>query len=257
MNANKNAKTCNGTNIRKEKAIVAGTNHNRLKSEAELFEILDSLLMNEKKRWDDFFSQLPNDHPLATALPDEHLYDYLKNRRVSIGQALDIGCGNGRNSAFLAANGFNVDAIDISSEALAMAKELSEKRNTNISFACSSLLDFDFKYEFYDLAYDFGCLHHIHPHRRPQYIEKIKSCLKPKAFFALGTFNQKMGLTTGDIDVYKNQSMEGGLSFSKEDLHFLFAKDFTCLEIREMKAQPKESEAVGWEHMTVSLWQKT
>ncbi len=34
-----------------------------------------------------------------------------------IGKALDIACGNGRNSLFLAARGFDVDAVDISTVA--------------------------------------------------------------------------------------------------------------------------------------------
>ncbi len=36
-----------------------------------------------------------------------------------VGQALDIACGNGRNSLFLAAKGFDVDAVDISTVATA------------------------------------------------------------------------------------------------------------------------------------------
>ena len=34
-----------------------------------------------------------------------------------LGKALDIACGNGRNSVFLAARGFDVDAVDISTVA--------------------------------------------------------------------------------------------------------------------------------------------
>jgi tellurite methyltransferase len=35
-----------------------------------------------------------------------------------IGKALDIACGNGRNSLFLAGKGFSVDAVDISAVAI-------------------------------------------------------------------------------------------------------------------------------------------
>jgi len=35
-----------------------------------------------------------------------------------VGRALDIACGNGRNACFLAAQGFEVDAVDISEEGL-------------------------------------------------------------------------------------------------------------------------------------------
>jgi SAM-dependent methyltransferase len=35
-----------------------------------------------------------------------------------VGRALDLACGNGRNACFLAARGFDVDAVDISEEGL-------------------------------------------------------------------------------------------------------------------------------------------
>ena len=34
--------------------------------------------------------------------------------RAPVGRALDLACGNGRNACFLAARGFEVDAVDIS-----------------------------------------------------------------------------------------------------------------------------------------------
>lgn len=40
---------------------------------------------------------------------------------VPFGKALDVACGAGRNALFLAAQGFDVDAVDISQEALERA----------------------------------------------------------------------------------------------------------------------------------------
>jgi len=39
-------------------------------------------------------------------------------RQAKVGRALDLACGNGRNACFLAAHGFEVDAVDISEEGL-------------------------------------------------------------------------------------------------------------------------------------------
>lgn len=44
--------------------------------------------------------------------PSSILLKYYK--LASVGKALDIACGNGRNSIFLAEKGFTVDAVDIS-----------------------------------------------------------------------------------------------------------------------------------------------
>lgn len=45
------------------------------------------------------------------------------------GRALDIACGNGRNSQFLAQNGFDVDAVDISDVALDQLREYDTRIN--------------------------------------------------------------------------------------------------------------------------------
>ena len=51
---------------------------------------------------------------------------------ASCGNALDIACGNGRNSMFLAAKGFVVDAVDISTVA---TSHLAGKIPLSMSFA--------------------------------------------------------------------------------------------------------------------------
>lgn len=54
---------------------------------------------------------------------------------ASVGNALDIACGNGRNSIFLAERGFAVDAVDIST----VATTHLAGRNPNINVICTDL----------------------------------------------------------------------------------------------------------------------
>ncbi len=54
---------------------------------------------------------------------------------ASCGNALDIACGNGRNSLYLAEKGFKVDAVDISTEAM---DHLAGK-NPNINVICQDI----------------------------------------------------------------------------------------------------------------------
>ncbi|MCA9670344.1 MAG: methyltransferase domain-containing protein [Myxococcales bacterium] len=48
------------------------------------------------------------------------------------GRALDIACGEGRNAVYLAKQGFEVDAIDISAVGLRKARELAEGNGVEI-----------------------------------------------------------------------------------------------------------------------------
>ena len=53
---------------------------------------------------------------------------------LRVGRALDIACGAGRNSLLLAAAGFQVDALDISAEALARAADSARSRGLEVNW---------------------------------------------------------------------------------------------------------------------------
>ncbi|WP_319524756.1 class I SAM-dependent methyltransferase [uncultured Desulfosarcina sp.] len=64
-----------------------------------------------------------------------------------VGKALDIACGNGRNSIFLAEKGFVVDAVDISK----VATDQLTGRHPNINVICTDLDTWTIPPNFYDL----------------------------------------------------------------------------------------------------------
>ncbi|MFT5505783.1 MAG: tellurite methyltransferase [Gammaproteobacteria bacterium] len=70
--------------------------------------------------------------------------------KVKVGRALDVACGSGRNSLFIAEAGFEVDGIDISAEGLKIAKARSDQKNLAINWIES---DLDQAYPFDD-CYD-------------------------------------------------------------------------------------------------------
>lgn len=52
--------------------------------------------------------------------------------RIPPGRALDLACGAGRNALYLAANGFTVDAVDISDAALAIARARAQQAGLRV-----------------------------------------------------------------------------------------------------------------------------
>jgi tellurite methyltransferase len=72
-------------------------------------------------------------------------------------KALDIACGEGRNSIFLAQNGFLVTGLDISEEGLAKADRWAKAEGVGVSFRCIDMETFEFK-ESYDLIINFNFL---------------------------------------------------------------------------------------------------
>ena len=59
---------------------------------------------------------------------------------------LDVGCGDGKNSLYMSKQGFsNVDAFDISLNAIAKLKRIASKENININDWTDDLPEFIFK----------------------------------------------------------------------------------------------------------------
>jgi SAM-dependent methyltransferase len=54
--------------------------------------------------------------------------------RIPPGRALDLACGAGRNALYLAAHGFAVDAVDISGEALAIARASAQRTGLRVNW---------------------------------------------------------------------------------------------------------------------------
>lgn len=77
---------------------------------------------------------------------------------------MDIGCGNGRNSRYLATQGFQVIGIDISEQSISWAKSLTNENKNKINFHCASMMEYMADTNSFDLILDSGCFHHIKPH---------------------------------------------------------------------------------------------
>jgi len=80
--------------------------------------------------------------------PVTFLEDWLP--RLPVGRALDVACGAGRNTLFLAQAGYRVDAIDISAVGLNKARDKAENLGLDINWIEH---DLDQPYQF-DTDYD-------------------------------------------------------------------------------------------------------
>lgn len=98
--------------------------------------------------------------------------------------AIDIACGLGGNSFFLAESGFNVTAVDISDVAINFVSEQAEKRGLKISTHVVDMSQgsaFPFTAESYDLAV---ITYYLDRSIFPQ----VKEMVKPNGYFFMETF---------------------------------------------------------------------
>lgn len=97
--------------------------------------------------------------PWDIGKPDFNLVEVVTHHPISACRALDIGCGTGDNSVWLARNGFQVTGTDTSDIALEKAKEKAAKAEVECSFILADFLADKITGAPFGFAFDRGCFH--------------------------------------------------------------------------------------------------
>lgn len=206
--------------------------------------------------WDGFYTDRDKDVPFFVPRPDENLMSYLDRGLVAPGRALDVGCGPGRNAIHLASAGFEVDAVDLSPEAIAWAADRAREAGADVRFRCGDAFALDDLDGPYDLIYDSGCFHHLPPHRRVSYLALVDRVLAPGGHLALVCFAAgAMGSELSDVDLYRAERLDGGVAYTPESLRWIFA-DLMEMELRRMRDEPSESPYFGEPFLWTALFRR-
>jgi SAM-dependent methyltransferase len=101
--------------------------------------------------------------------------------RLPVGRVLDLGCGSARASIYLAARGWQADAVDFVPEAIALAGErvAAAGQQARVRLHLASVTALPMLRESYDLAIDVGCLHGLEPAERVGYAAEVARLVRP------------------------------------------------------------------------------
>ncbi|MBS3055073.1 MAG: class I SAM-dependent methyltransferase [Candidatus Aenigmarchaeota archaeon] len=147
-----------------------------------------------KEHWDSAYRSTPYKKlPWESVKPDEELVKYVAERRIKKGKALEVCCGAGTQSIFLAKKGFDVTGIDISPTAIKIAIKRAKEEKVKINFMTGNSFDLKLDAESFDLVLDRGCFHHIPPEARSRYIEGVARVLKKGGKYFSKSFSKKNG----------------------------------------------------------------
>ena len=181
-------------------------------------------------------------HGWPTERPTRSVVRFLKEikKEKPKGEVLDIGCGEGRHTIFFAENGYNAYGFDMELLAIRQAKKITKVKGikNNTHFFIGDILSLPFSYNIFDIAIDYGCLHHIKKCDWKTYIENIRMVLKEDAFFVLSVFSTKFKHYEEEKRKRKWLIHNNHYDhfFTKKDIRQLFKKAFNVLKIEEEKS---------------------
>jgi len=161
-------------------------------------------MISDKDRWNKRHVEKPmrkNVEPI--------IEKYIDNAKI--GNALDIACGTGRNTHFLADKGFVVDAVDISDYALGEIKDVFEINKIEVD-----LDTYNLEFNKYDVVVNINYLNR-------RFFPQIKESLKSGGIVIFETFI----VAHGD---FKNPANPEFLLRENELLHAFIGLDIIYYE---------------------------
>ncbi len=241
-----------------------------VRSSEDALNLLDALFDEAADRWSDrggtawwdgFYAHRDRPIPFFRDAPDESLVAWQGAGHLGVGPGtaiLELGCGPGRNAVWLARQGADVHALDLSADALTWGRERASAAGVDVRFERADVLRWTPPPGGYDVVVDSGCFHHLPPHRRVTYLALLRRALRPGGRFALACFaagrpDGVTGTSVSDLDLYRTGSLGGGLAYTDGELRALFA-DLAPVEIRRMRDLPDDAPTFGRDFLWAALF---
>ncbi len=162
---------------------------------------------------------LAGEVPWDDSLPPPEVIDHIADQPP--GRALDLGCGFGRASIYMANHGWLVDAVDFVPEAIAEARKRADEASLQIRFHLAEVTSLDFLNGPYDFALDVGCGHGLDQAELRRYRDQLRRLLRPGAVFLMFARLQEQETKTGNEDL-----ADGPSALNENNLIQLFATGF-------------------------------
>ena len=124
--------------------------------------------------------------------------------------SLELGCGLGRFSSFMAKQGINATGIDFSSEAIEKATKRVAGNQFKPTFMSGDVNSLNILTETFDISFDTGYFQCLHEDEQQQYVSEVARLLKPGAVHLL----------------WATDSLLSDLKFNLEYIINIFEKEF-------------------------------
>ena len=162
-------------------------------------------------------------------------------------KVLEIGCGEGATSIFLAKNGYDVTAFDLSSVAVQKTKAAAIKNDVELNVFQADLNEF-LPDESFDIIFSSGTLQYLYTNRKKIFIETCQEKTTLNGINAFQTFVSKPFIPLApDAEASENLWSSGEL--------LLFYRDWMTENFLE-EIKPCNSSGVHHRHVHNRIWSR-
>ncbi len=195
---------------------------------------------NPAQTWDARFST--DDYIFGTA-PNAWLTQY-RDLLAPGSRVLAVADGEGRNSVWLAQQGLQVDAFDISPVGVNKATRLAQQANVQVNYQVSSVDNFHWKVGEYDAVVAIF-IQFADPDTRAALFRRMKSALKPDGLILLQGYTPKqLDYKTGGPPNLDHLYTEGLLRDAFGDMSILELQAYEAV-LREGTQHSGQSALIG------------
>jgi methyl halide transferase len=174
--------------------------------------------MTEHTDWNDRYRD--GNLPWDTGRPSSELQRVLSQNNIQPCRALDIGCGTGTNSVWLAEQGFEVTGIDLAPLAVERAEKRAHAAGVKVHFVAADVLDLPDLHGSFGFFFDRGCYHAVRRGAPGQYAPAVARQLAAGARGLILAGNAREPHDPGPPVVTEEQIRdELGVAFQILDLH--------------------------------------
>ncbi len=183
----------------------------------------------------------PENIPWNNVTPPKILETTIKSILKKGSSVIELGCGAGNYVIHFAKMGYTITGVDISENAIAIAKRSAASAGVDCRFLAADVLgDIEELKETFDAAYDWEVLHHVFPEDREKYVRNVQRLLKGQGWYLSVCFSED-DPQFGGVGKYRKTRLGTTLYFSSgKELESLFGKYFDIKEMRTIDVQGKQ-----------------
>lgn len=124
--------------------------------------------------------------------PRQELMGLVESYALRSGRAIDLGCGTGANSVYLAQHGFEVTGVDFAEAAIEKARKRADAAGVQVHFEVDDLTHLRYVSGRYDFLLDYGVLDDLRLPQRAQYLQNMLPLTQPGSQYLLWGFEYPM-----------------------------------------------------------------